>query len=397
MNKAKGNNKTGQNTTVYTVQSQGREQNKKRHKRRRSRNTAMLYIMVLLFMLTVGVVLIFTVFFKVITIDIEGLSRYEPQEVIASTGIAVGENMFRLNRGEIESSLEKNYSYFETVKLKYRLPDTIIIQVHEAQPVGAIKQGESYLMISQSGRVLESIADNPPAGIVVVKGFSALPVKVGLTLEQMLEEQKESLKLAQELPPLATQEEKNAKKQELAATALLNKETSGKVDMMQAFFKSSAEEGFTVVNTIDVSDQFNLLAISGRATLEFGAESELNYKMQCVKKVFDEKLGDNFEGTVDASYAGRVRVRRISAQEQGMTPDEYAQYLYKQSGGVDTTLQETSPLPETSPKAPSSAAAAPPAKEKEPKTELLPEASSQEQDENIIAGDGFDWEVIDVE
>ncbi|MEG0114877.1 MAG: hypothetical protein RSA00_00465, partial [Hydrogenoanaerobacterium sp.] len=64
---------TGENRT-------GRGQSQKRHKHRRSRNTAALYIMVLVFMLTVGVVLIFTVFFKVLNINVEGLTRYNEQD-----------------------------------------------------------------------------------------------------------------------------------------------------------------------------------------------------------------------------------------------------------------------------------------------------------------------------
>lgn len=380
---------------AYRVQDE-----QKHYKKRRSRSTVTLYIMVLLFMLTIGVVLIFTVFFKITAVNVEGLNRYEQQQVIDSSAIMIGENMFSLNRGAIEASLVKTYSYFEEVKLHYHLPDTITIRVREAQPVGAVQQGESFLLISQGGRVLESVVGAPP-GVTVVKGFSALPVKAGETIDGMLEMRREKLSKGVPMLPEDSEEVKKTKKAEYEAENALVKELSGKFAMMRAFFASCGEIGFSGVNILDVSDQFNLVATSGKVIMEFGAESELTYKMQCVQQVFAEKLGDDFEGVLDASYPGKVRVRTLSAEAQGMTPDQYAEYLYKQSGGSVVTSQEDtalqpSPAPQTqqsgeAPKIEERQAEASSESENTPEEES--EASQPQSDEAA----GMEWEVIDVE
>ncbi|MEG1953149.1 MAG: FtsQ-type POTRA domain-containing protein [Hydrogenoanaerobacterium sp.] len=375
----------------------GRGQSQKRHKHRRSRNTAALYIMVLVFMLTVGVVLIFTVFFKVLNINVEGLTRYNEQDVIASSGIAMGENMFALRRSEIEAELVKKYSYFEKVKLVYHLPDTVTIKITEAQPVGAVQQGEMYMVISSAGRVLENTAELPPK-VVTVKGFDILPLAVGGTFDEMLLKQQEDFKLAAKLPVEATAQEKEEKKAELIALTAHNKEMEEKVAMMRAFFSSAAETNFIEAEILDVSDKFNLIAVIDKVTIEFGAEAELSYKMQCVQKVFSEKLPKNFEGKLDASYAGRVRVRHLNSEIQGMTTDQYAEYLYEQNSaslmssadGSSSSVPEQQPKPEVQQQKPEV--------EKEP-PKLQSEASVGDQNANAdeSSTDDYNWDVVSVE
>lgn len=330
MQKTKNKNQQARKGDGGYVES--RVQNQKRHKRRRRRNNATLYLMVLIFIVTVGLILIFTVFFKIVGVEVAGLSRYEAQQIIDASGIVAGENMFRLNRTEIEDKLVKEYSYFEKVRLKYNLPDAITIEVTEAQPVGAVQQGESYLLISAGGRVLESTAA-PAEGLPIIKGFHALAVNAGDTLESLLERMRADAKLAAKAVPEETAEQRALKKEALQATESLANELESKVNMMKAFFAAAEETGFAGVNTLDLSDKFNLVAETGSALVEFGAESELVYKMQCAQEVLQNKLGVNFKGKIDVSKAGWVRVRHMSAEAQGMTADEYAEYLYRQSGG----------------------------------------------------------------
>lgn len=328
---------------VYAAQQQSRAQNSKRHKLKRRGNNALLYIMVLILMLTVGVVLIFTVFFKVINIEVVGLSRYSKQDVIKTSGIVEGVNMFRLDRKGIEDALVKKYSYFEAVHLKYGLPDTITIKVMEAEPAGAIQQGETYILISASGRVLETDVTELMSGLPIIKGFNALQLSQGSTIEDMLRKMRKEAAAKGEPKEGDTAEMRQAKQDAQRAAEQAVSNLSSQMDVMKAFLQTVGITGFTQVNYVDLSDKFNLVVgYNGKIIVEFGSEAELAYKIQCVQKVIDEKLADTFEGKIDASYPGRVRVRRLSLQAQDMTEDEYAEYLYEQNGGEQPEASDES-------------------------------------------------------
>ena len=63
--------------------------------------------------------------------------------------------MFRLKDQQIGDKLVEEYSYISKVKIRRKLPDTIVLEITEATPIGAIDAGAGYTLISEEGRVLE--------------------------------------------------------------------------------------------------------------------------------------------------------------------------------------------------------------------------------------------------
>ena len=325
---------------------EGRAQNGKRHKRKRRGGAVRLYVMVLFFMLTIGVVLIFTVFFKVAQIEVIGLTRYQDADVIASSGIEAGMNMFRLNRTGICGNLVAEYSYFGEVRLKYTLPDTVSILVTEAEPAGAVKQGTGYLLFSKEGRVLETNVAAPPKNVPLVKGLSeTLALSAG---QQMDTTDEDGLKvLLEEIAVLQKKiagskagEKVLAEKQaeldglEKRANEITTEisQRRARLAVLNAFFAARDAEGLMGVTAIDLSDPYNLIISRGsKVQIELGSEAELQAKLKRVNFVLTEKLGDDFEGVIDASYSGKTFVTPMDVAAQGMTPEEYAQFLYGSS------------------------------------------------------------------
>lgn len=139
-----------------------------RKKRRRRGRNLLYYIMFTMIAVAVGLILSLTVFFKIETIEAEGLSRYTPEEVIRTTGIQLEENLFRVDDRKVSQALVDTYPYIESVQLRRNLPSKLTLKITEAEPLGTFLQEDgSYVVVSGKGRVLELGSGTPPDGILV--------------------------------------------------------------------------------------------------------------------------------------------------------------------------------------------------------------------------------------
>ena len=126
-----------------------REQQLRSLKKRR-RKKAILYLVLFLLLLCVGAVLTFTVFFHIADFEVKGNSRYQAQEVIEASGIAKGENLFLCKTEQAAGRIAEKLPYVESVTIKRKLPDKLVITVKEAQLKLAVQQGNSYLIMTES-------------------------------------------------------------------------------------------------------------------------------------------------------------------------------------------------------------------------------------------------------
>lgn len=112
-----------------------------RSKRGRRRNRGRFS---LLFKLLAGAALVAaltfgaTVFFQVEHILIAGNSRYTAQEVEEASGIQLGDNLFRLNKGQISEDIRRKLPYVEELTIIRHLPSTIAIEIREWDAVASI-------------------------------------------------------------------------------------------------------------------------------------------------------------------------------------------------------------------------------------------------------------------
>lgn len=241
-------------------------------KRRRRGNNILMYLLILFFMLSTAAVLIFTVFFKIKAVEVEGGERYRKDKLIATSGILLEENMFRLDDRAIEKRMVDGYSYIESVRIRRELPETVVLEISEAAPLGAVDQGAGYILIGENRRVLEKGVPNPPEGVPVVRGIEALSLNEGDYIPE---------------------------------------ENAQQLTLLEAFITAVKESGFSYYTAVDLSDPYNLTMYYGdQITYLLGTESELAYKLASIRKVLEqENLIESFEGTIDASFEGEVWTR----------------------------------------------------------------------------------------
>lgn len=245
---------------------------RQKRRRRRKGNNTLWYLLILVFMVTTTVVLTTTVFFKIKTISVTGCERYDDRSLILSSGILLEENMFRLKDAQIREKLIDEYSYIANVKIHRKLPDSIVLEITEEVPFGAIDAGAGYTLISEGGRVLECNTPVLPEKMPIVMGFSEESPEQG---------------------------------------SYLNESNSDNVKRMSLIMEAIKKMDFPYYDVIDLSDPYNLkLYYQDQFEIILGTDSSLEYKLELILKVVEtQDLLNGFRGTIDASYDGEVWTR----------------------------------------------------------------------------------------
>ena len=156
----------------------------RKHKRRSERHNRQsffrLYTVICVLVILLAVVAGSIVFFKVDTIQVTGNQRYSTETLLGNAGIQQGDNLLRIPQGEIESRMEEELPYLSKVKIRLHPPETVVIEVVETQPAGAIAYGSSYWYIDPNGKVLGDTAENE--GYPVVSGLTVMEMTAGSPL-----------------------------------------------------------------------------------------------------------------------------------------------------------------------------------------------------------------------
>ena len=141
-----------------------------------------------------------TVFFQVETLAVTGNSRYTQDEIIAASGVQVGDNLFRMNKKQISQQILRQLPYVESVSILRGLPSTITFQVTEWDAVAQVEvytQGQTEessseeetqqaaaqeaWLISVGGKLLEPVSASHTAPISVT-GITSLAPQAGSML-----------------------------------------------------------------------------------------------------------------------------------------------------------------------------------------------------------------------
>lgn len=96
-----------------------------------------------------------TVFFRVEQVEVTGNVRYDAAQIEQASGVAHGDNLFRLNKYDTAARIRRTLPYIESVNIRRRLPDTLIFNVNECVAAAQLTNGEGGWLISSSGKLLD--------------------------------------------------------------------------------------------------------------------------------------------------------------------------------------------------------------------------------------------------
>ena len=113
-------------------------QGRKRNRRRFGLLFKLLCAAALIAAVTLGA----TVFFQVESIVVAGNQRYTADEIVAASGVEVGDNLFLMNKNQISQQILRQLPYIGEVSPQRQLPSTLLVQVKE---LSAAAKVEVYL------------------------------------------------------------------------------------------------------------------------------------------------------------------------------------------------------------------------------------------------------------
>ena len=137
----------------------------KRNKRKSRKKRGGRVFSFFLVLVMIGVIVAsVTMFFQTNNIEVTGPSRYTPEEIIAASGLMVGDNLFAVNKFEVERRIKEQYPYVASVEIRRRLPDTFLFTVTERTPVAYLDVGEQRWILDKDAYLLEplSISETVP-------------------------------------------------------------------------------------------------------------------------------------------------------------------------------------------------------------------------------------------
>ncbi|MCL2512794.1 MAG: FtsQ-type POTRA domain-containing protein [Oscillospiraceae bacterium] len=250
----------------------------KRHemiRRKKRKRDAVIYLTVIFFAVSFIAALSLTVFFNISAFNVEPGSYYTAEEIIGASGLAEGSNMFINSLRAAEKKIENTLPYAEKVKIKRQLPDVAVITVTDAKPAFAIPYLGSYILISQSGKVLNggiNEEDLPEAAAAVI----------GVTPESNV------------------------------LCGKIASEENKRFNLLLTLQEEVKNAGLAHLTEYDISDEHDIrLVYEGRMTILVGTASDLDKKLKrCRDAVTRENLDRPYQtATVDLTVEKTVFVR----------------------------------------------------------------------------------------
>lgn len=270
--------KTPQRQTEPMSRDEVRRQKNLERRKKRKRNMMIGYTAVIILIITAAIALSLTVFFKIQSVSITGDDIYNAETITAASGLNVGENMFRTSKKNIAEKIETSLPYVESVQIKRSPTGKVTLNVTAAKAELAVDCGESYILLSKNGKVLEDgvVALNEDVTTVTASAIASAAPGDKITFE--------------------------------------NEQDTDTLVNIKSVINDKQLEKITDINITDYSSV--VLTYDMRITLEIGTAAGFEEKTDFIKATLDKLNSDepNFEGNIDFTVENKAFVNEKSEQ-----------------------------------------------------------------------------------
>lgn len=262
--------------------------------------------------LMVAAVAALAVFFKVKTISVEGAMKYGSEELISGMDIQKGDNLYLWNKNRVIADLMRDYPYLETVQLRRKLPDALVLTVTECSAAAAVKNEDgTFTYISAAGKLLENSTSD-----------SALPVVVGVTLDG--EQPGDFIRQAADV------------------------HTDALLEILQTIDAAGMLDKLSFINVQDMTDI--RIGYDKRFDIRVGTLDDLAYRLRFAQTVIDERLSPSDIGRLYWDTQERMHfvpdtaenVAKSGTDQANSTPTTSPAYT-NPDGGTGQTADAANP------------------------------------------------------
>ena len=247
-----------------------------------------------------AIILGFVIFFKIQTVSVvfgvngQELSEqeladvildaanryYSTEEIIAASGVEIGDNLLTVNKAAVAASIKTALPYVSDVQIKRGFPSSLTILVTEFEiTYGICDENGSWWLINREGRVLDPADEQEAKQHLIVEGMRIAAPQVGQIIE-----------------PAGVD---GADLTELSA------KKNAVIQLLQTL-EDSSEIAKHIV-TVDVSASYDLILWYGtQYEIRLGTAEELPYKfayLQGVLEQFREQNQTYLSGVIDITFS----------------------------------------------------------------------------------------------
>jgi cell division septal protein FtsQ len=119
--------------------------------------------------------------FVIRNIEVSGVTTVAPNDVIRKAGLSLGGSIFAADGNKVRVNFERE-GLIAFDRLERRLPDTILLVVHERARAAVVNYLGVALVIDSGGTVMEQLNEMPSYNLTVVTGLRATSYQVGQRL-----------------------------------------------------------------------------------------------------------------------------------------------------------------------------------------------------------------------
>lgn len=119
---------------------------------------------------------LFTPIFGVTEISVSGNLNVAAADVIGTSGIEKGQNIFRINKKRAERAL-KEISYVADAEVMRKFPAKVVIEITESKADVIYDMPTEFIVTTIEGRVLQKTVDVTEIGAPIVKGITISEAK----------------------------------------------------------------------------------------------------------------------------------------------------------------------------------------------------------------------------
>ncbi len=135
-------------------------------KRRNIRRKFILFVKITAILLLLGA-LVFgfnylynSEYFKIKSVIVSGNSHYSSEQIKEVADVAIGANIFEINKKNIEDKLSAELTWLSSIALRKVFPDKIEISITERKPYLRLVYGGKYYILDKEAVVLDEISND---------------------------------------------------------------------------------------------------------------------------------------------------------------------------------------------------------------------------------------------
>ena len=226
-----------------------------------------------------------SIFFKVdkAKIQVNGTNKYTPAVIVEASGVKDGDNLLTLSEAEVSGKVMAKLPYVEQVRVDIKLPDTVLIQITEADVVYSAEASDgSWWLLRSDGKITEKTNAADAEQYTKLLGFQLQsPVK------------------GEQAVAVEPEPELDADGQPIPVTVLGSERLQTALTITQYL----EDNGFIGdAASVNVSNMANLeIWYADRYQVLLGDNTQLNYKVRCLRATIDQ-MKDYERGKLDISF-----------------------------------------------------------------------------------------------